>query len=116
MRHYYNSNDNSEISASYDFKITDLNGNIRSSNETTLLVVKSIPSLLLGDLLSTVLIDSITLERPNCLLACNRFTLKHSYDRVAEMLYNILGEFSLRREQVVSTITDSGSNFVKAFK
>lgn len=59
MRHYYNSNDNSEISASYDFKITDLNGNIRSSNETTLLVVKSIPSLLLGDLLSTVLVRII---------------------------------------------------------
>lgn len=32
------------------------------------------------------------------------------------MLYNILGEISLRREQVVSTITDNGSNFVKVFK
>ncbi|XP_060864379.1 uncharacterized protein LOC132940692 [Metopolophium dirhodum] len=61
-------------------------------------------------------IDSITLERQSCVLACNRFTGKHSYDRVTEMLYNILGEFSLRRVQVVSTITDNGSNFVKAFK
>lgn len=56
---YYNSNDNCEIAASYDFKITDSNGNIRSSNETTVLVVKSIPSLLLGDLISTVLFSII---------------------------------------------------------
>lgn len=38
------------------------------------------------------------------------------YDHVVEILYNVLREFSLQRDQVVSTITDNGSDFVKAFK
>ncbi|XP_026811200.1 uncharacterized protein LOC113552536 [Rhopalosiphum maidis] len=61
-------------------------------------------------------IDFVTLERQSCVLACNRFTGNHLYDRVAEMLYNILREFSTQCDQVVSTIIDNGSNFVKAFK
>jgi hypothetical protein len=49
-------------------------------------------------------------------LSCRRFNGKHSYDRVAEILHDILNEFSLQREQIVSTITDNGTNFVKAFQ
>jgi len=43
-------------------------------------------------------------------------TGKHSYDRIAELLQDIFNEYSLLREQIVSTVTDNGSNFIKAFK
>lgn len=56
---YYNSKDNSEIEASYDFNTTDLYGNIIQSNETALLVLKSMPWLLFGDLLGTALFKII---------------------------------------------------------
>lgn len=41
---------------------------------------------------------------------------KHSYDRIAELLQDTFNEYSLLREQIVSTVTDNGSNFIKAFK
>ncbi|KAL4103465.1 hypothetical protein QTP88_018842 [Uroleucon formosanum] len=59
---YYNSKDNSEIEASYDFNTTDLYGNIIQSNETALLVLKSMPWLLFGDLLEASNIKLFNLE------------------------------------------------------
>jgi len=32
------------------------------------------------------------------------------------LLHEIICEFSIEREQLISTVTDNGSNFVKAFK
>lgn len=48
-------------------------------------------------------------------LSFNRFKGSHTYDKIAEMLFEIQ-YFKLRHEQVVSTTTDNGSNFVKAFR
>nr|XP_012226038.1 PREDICTED: uncharacterized protein LOC105674340 isoform X1 [Linepithema humile] len=55
------------------------------------------------------------LKRCSCVLDCRRFKGTHSYDRIAEMLLDIFSEYGLKHEQIVSTITDNGSNFVKAF-
>ncbi|EFN74674.1 hypothetical protein EAG_05270, partial [Camponotus floridanus] len=55
------------------------------------------------------------LKRCSYVLECRRFKGTHSYDRIAEMLLDIFSEYGLKHEQIVSTITDNGSNFVKAF-
>lgn len=52
----------------------------------------------------------------SCVLYFNRFKGSHTYDKIAEMLFEIQCSFKLRHEQVVSTSTDNGSNFVKAFR
>ncbi|CAI6366810.1 unnamed protein product [Macrosiphum euphorbiae] len=61
-------------------------------------------------------IDENTLTRLSCVLACRRFRGSHTYDKIAELLHEIICEFSIEREQLISTVTDNGSNFVKAFK
>lgn len=48
-------------------------------------------------------------------LACKRFKGVHSYERVAEMLEDAHGEFNLKIEKITATVTDNGSNVVKAF-
>ncbi|KAF0702964.1 Uncharacterized protein FWK35_00032160 [Aphis craccivora] len=59
-------------------------------------------------------IDETTLTRFSCLLACRRFRGSHTYDKIAELLHEIICEFSIEREQLISTVTDNGSHFVKA--
>lgn len=56
------------------------------------------------------------LKRKSELLTCRRFPGAHNFDRIAKMIYEINKEFGLRRNQIVATVTDNGSNFVKAFK
>lgn len=55
------------------------------------------------------------LKRHSFGLACRRFAGTHSYDRIAELLEDINLSFELDSTKIVSTITDNGSNFVKAF-
>ncbi|KAL4148289.1 hypothetical protein QTP88_002565 [Uroleucon formosanum] len=60
-------------------------------------------------------IDETTITRFNCVLACRRF---HGslHNKIAELLHEIICAFAIEREQLISTVTDNGSNFVKAFK
>lgn len=55
-------------------------------------------------------------QRKSAALACKRFTKTHSYDRIASLLQNIHLNFGLTYPKIVATVTDNGSNFVKAFK
>lgn len=45
-----------------------------------------------------------------------RFANCHTGERIADLLQDIFGEFELNSNKVVATVTDNGSNFVKAFK
>lgn len=60
-------------------------------------------------------IDENTLQHHSKLLCCRRFLSPHDSERVAELLSSIYEEFDITHK-VISTVTDNGSNFVKAFK
>ncbi|XP_035714108.1 uncharacterized protein LOC118438279 [Folsomia candida] len=56
------------------------------------------------------------LTRQSVALACRRFKGSHTYDKIADMIWNILAEYKIPVEIVVKAVTDGGSNFLKAFK
>ena len=60
-------------------------------------------------------IDPKTLQRCKAALSCSRLTGRNTYDVLAERIESIHRQFGLRGK-VTATITDNGSNFVKAFK
>ncbi|XP_057331849.1 uncharacterized protein LOC130671788 [Microplitis mediator] len=60
-------------------------------------------------------IDFKTLQRKSYALACRRLTGTHSYDRVARLIEDIHTSFGMDKTKVLATVTDNGSNFVKAF-
>ena len=56
------------------------------------------------------------LERKSCAVACRRFKGVHSYDKIADMLSDIISEFQSKDSAKISHCsTDNGSNFVKTF-
>lgn len=55
-------------------------------------------------------------QRKSIALACKRFHGMHSYERIAEMITSINSEYDLNHSKIVATVTDNGSNFLKAFK
>ncbi|XP_046402876.1 uncharacterized protein LOC124168657 [Ischnura elegans] len=61
-------------------------------------------------------IDEQTLMRHSAALACRRFCSPHTHDKIAEMLEDIHLSFGLSAGKIVSTVTDNGANFSKAFK
>ncbi|CAI6360367.1 unnamed protein product [Macrosiphum euphorbiae] len=61
-------------------------------------------------------IDDKTLGRHSCVLACQRFFGAHTFDKIGEIMVDIFSKFNLSNDNIVSTVTDNGSNFVKAFK
>lgn len=56
------------------------------------------------------------LKRRSVALACRRFKGTHSFDRIAEMINEISSEYGINKRQLIATVTDNGSNFVKAFE
>lgn len=60
-------------------------------------------------------IDAESLERKSVALACRRVTGRHTYEVVADALEDVHSKFNLRGK-VTLTVTDSGSNFIKAFR
>lgn len=58
----------------------------------------------------------VNCDRKSISLACKRFAGTHSYDRIAPLLESIHLKYGLTKEKIVATVTDNGSNFVKAFK
>lgn len=61
-------------------------------------------------------IDSNTFERKSATLACRRFKGSHTFYKVAELIIDIHSEYDLRLAKITKTVTDNGSNMVKAFK
>jgi len=56
------------------------------------------------------------LNRISKALACRRFKGSHTYDKITDLINEINSEFNLSPTKILATITDNGSNFVKAFK
>uniref|UniRef100_A0ABD2W240 Uncharacterized protein n=1 Tax=Trichogramma kaykai TaxID=54128 RepID=A0ABD2W240_9HYME len=55
-------------------------------------------------------------SRKSAALSCKRFPGSHTFDAVAEMLESLHLQFGFTTDKVVGTVTDNGSNFVKAFR
>ncbi|XP_057335994.1 uncharacterized protein LOC130674623 [Microplitis mediator] len=60
-------------------------------------------------------IESQTFERKSYAIACRRLKGAHSYDRVAQLIKEIHASYGIDKK-VLATVTDNGSNFVKAFR
>ena len=59
-------------------------------------------------------IDPVTLHRCKAALACTRVTGRHTYDVLGARIEQIHNFYGLAGK-ITATITDNGSNFVKAF-
>lgn len=59
-------------------------------------------------------IDPNSLERRSVALACDRMIGRHTYDAIAAKLSAVNGSYRIGRK-ITMTVTDNGSNFVKAF-
>lgn len=60
-------------------------------------------------------IEAESLKRKGACLAVRQLSGSHTYDIIAKMLESIHDEFAIT-DKVCFTVTDSGSNFLKAFK
>ncbi|EFN60904.1 hypothetical protein EAG_04440, partial [Camponotus floridanus] len=61
-------------------------------------------------------IDEQSFKRMSYAIACKRFSGSHTHDRIAIILNEIHSKYEITNEKLVATVTDNGSNFVKAFK
>ena len=56
------------------------------------------------------------LSRNSAVLACRRFKSPHAYKNIASLIEEINLQYEIGNKKITATITDNGSNFVKAFK
>ena len=54
-------------------------------------------------------------KRHSITLACRRFPSPHTGDRIAELLESVLDEWQISKEKVFRSLTDNGSNMIRAF-
>lgn len=57
-----------------------------------------------------------TISRQSAALACKRMKGTHSFDKIAEFICEINDKYGLNPAKITKTVTDNGSNFIKAFK
>lgn len=55
-------------------------------------------------------------QRKSAALACRRFKGTHSAENIAHLFSEINESYGLNSKNIVLTVTDNGSNFVKAFR
>jgi len=60
-------------------------------------------------------LEKSTLERKGACLAVRQIYGRHTYDVIAKAIHGIHKEFGIEKK-VTGTVTDSGSNFIKAFR
>lgn len=60
-------------------------------------------------------IDPQTMQRKLNALACRRIMGSHSYDKLAEVIEQVLIEFNIQ-SKTTRLVTDNASNFAKAFR
>lgn len=60
-------------------------------------------------------IDPVTLHLQKAAIACRRFRGRRTYDAIAAEIEQIHSSFALCGK-ITATVTDNGSNFVKAFR
>ncbi|GBP11420.1 hypothetical protein EVAR_92926_1 [Eumeta japonica] len=60
--------------------------------------------------------DPDTFARNSSSLACRRFKGSHIFNKIAELILQTHEEYDLRLFKITKTVTDKGSNMVKAFK
>uniref|UniRef100_A0ABD2WMA6 HAT C-terminal dimerisation domain-containing protein n=1 Tax=Trichogramma kaykai TaxID=54128 RepID=A0ABD2WMA6_9HYME len=56
------------------------------------------------------------LSRKSATFCVKRFSGSHTFDAIAEMLESVHLEFNLTSDKIAGSVSDNGSNFVKAFR